>query len=363
VLADTFDLVRVAETVGRNGTRVRRRDLLSLAAGLGAAAAFARNEVWERLAYALAHPAQMNEAIVREMEAGAAGFHLLEETIAAPALLKGLTIRLREVSTLLGGPADPDSGLRRRLLTVAGESSVLAGWAANDTGESGTARNFYDTAVTAAGDADDPGIIACALAYRSYFPSAKGANGRSRVLLADALDILPRTRSAGTAAWVHARHAEESAQLGDTGQAALSLAHAEEAYELADTSEDRVWTRFLDRVRFDSYRIGVYSRTGKMDEAQELAAALLSRLKNPDRKKAVMIFMDIASAHLARNAVNEAAGCARNGLAVMRQTGFTIWLPRYAALAQSLNRFQRQPAVRAYLEELAITKRQFSPAS
>ena len=37
--ADTFDLQLLAEAIGRNGTAVRRRDLLALAAQLGAGAA------------------------------------------------------------------------------------------------------------------------------------------------------------------------------------------------------------------------------------------------------------------------------------------------------------------------------------
>ena len=75
------------------------------------------------------------------------------------------------------------SDLRRRLIVVAGESSVLAGWLASDMGDSATARNFYETAMKAAAEADDPAIAACTLAYQSYIPSMKGANGRARVLL------------------------------------------------------------------------------------------------------------------------------------------------------------------------------------
>ncbi len=72
---DTFDLQLLAETIGRNGEDVKRRDLLSLAASLGAIAALAQSDVWERLAYALTNPAAMNEAIVRQMEVRSAGFH------------------------------------------------------------------------------------------------------------------------------------------------------------------------------------------------------------------------------------------------------------------------------------------------
>ena len=58
VPADTFDLQLLAETIGRNGTAVRRRDLLALAAQLGAGAAVGHGEVWERLADALTRPAR-----------------------------------------------------------------------------------------------------------------------------------------------------------------------------------------------------------------------------------------------------------------------------------------------------------------
>ena len=314
VPADTFDLQLLAEAIGRNGTRVKRRDMLALAAQLGATAALAQNGVWERLAYALANPGATDEATVREMEARAAGFHHLEEIVTAPALLKGLTAHLREVSTLLNGSADdPKNELRRRLMVVVGESTVLAGWAASDMRESAAARNFYDTAMQAAKQAGDPAIASCALAYRSYIPSTKGANGRARVLLAEALQNISETTSPATVAWIAARHAEESAQLGDQTQALASWGRAEEAFAIADPDEDRVWTRFLDQNRFDSYRIATYSKIGKLEEAQEAAAAVLSRLTQPDKKKAVIIFEDIAAAFLARGSVNEASRAAQNG--------------------------------------------------
>ena len=241
VPADVFDLQLLAEAIGRNGTTVKRRDMLALAGQLGATAALAQSAVWERVAYALTNPGATDEATVREMEARTAGFHHLEEIVTAPTLLKGLTAHLREVSTLLNGSADdPKNELRRRLMVVAGESTVLAGWAASDMRESAAARNFYDTAMQAAKQAGDPAIASCALAYRSYIPSTKGANGRARVLLTEALQNISETTSPATVAWIAARHAEESAQLGDQTQALASWARAEDAFAIADPDEDRV---------------------------------------------------------------------------------------------------------------------------
>jgi tetratricopeptide (TPR) repeat protein len=257
----------------------------------------------------------------------------------------------------MGGPKDQ---LRKRLLITAGESALLAGWAASDVGDSGAARNWYDTAVKVAKEADDPGIAACALAYRSYIPSTRGANGRSRALLTEALELLSeQADSPGTVAWLYARHAEESAQLGDVRQALNSWRRAEEAYSVADPEEDRVWTRFMDRNRFDSYHIATYSRIGRLDEASEIAANVLARLSQPDRKKAAIIFEDIARAHLSRGSVNEASRLAKSGITILRETEFAMWMPRYETIAQALRPYSKQPAVRAFLEEFGIAKRQF----
>jgi hypothetical protein len=99
---------------------------------------------------------------------------------------------------------------------------------------------------------------------------------------------------------------------------------------------------------------------GRIDEAQEIANTVLTRLENPDMKKAVYIFEDMAMAHLAHDSVIEALKMARNGLAIRREVEFAMRLPRYEAVAQALRNQSRQPTIRAYLEEFAMTKRQFA---
>jgi hypothetical protein len=76
---------------------------------------------------------------------------------------------------------------------------------------------------------------------------------------------------------------------------------------VADIDEGWVWTRFLDQNRFDSYQISTLAKLGRLDEAQEIAGGFLARLDHPDRKKAAIIFEEMATAHLSRGAVNEAS--------------------------------------------------------
>ena len=365
VPADTFDLQLLAEAIGRSGRGANRREAMQAAvAQITAGSSLAQNDICERLAYALTNPRATDEGVIREMEARSAGFHHLEEIASGLALMRGITAHLREITTLLNGAgSEPRSELGRRLISVAGESSVLAGWLASDMGDSATACNFYDTAMKAAQSAEDPAIAACALAYRSYVPGIKGNNGRARLLLSEALGMVSETDSPATVAWIAARHAEESAAVGDTAQALSSWARAEEAFSMADPDEDRVWTRFLDQDRFESYRIATYSKIGRLDDAQEVASLLLDRMDQSHRKTAAIIFEGIATANLARGAVNEASQVAQNGLGILRETGFSMRLPRFEAMARGLERYQRQPRVRAYLEEFAMTKRQIAAPS
>jgi len=66
--ADSFDLLRLAEVIGRRG-KVKRRDLLALAAAISAGAATASSDIWERITYGLTKPTGMDEAMVRAIEA------------------------------------------------------------------------------------------------------------------------------------------------------------------------------------------------------------------------------------------------------------------------------------------------------
>ncbi len=159
-----------------------------------------------------------------------------------------------------------------------------------------------------------------------------------------------------------ARYAEESAAIGDKAQAVESWARASDAYAIADTDEDRVWTRFMDQNRFDSYHIATLAGIHRLDEAQELAATVLARLDQPDRKKAVIILEGIASAHLTRRSVSDASTIGRHALAVLRETEFAMWLPKFEALAQGLRRWEHAEPVRAFLEEYGVTKRQLAPS-
>lgn len=359
---DPYDIQLLAAAVGKVSGTLNRREMLELAAAIGTAATLGRNDVWERLSYAITRPVAVGEAIVREMEERSAGFHQLDLVMPARSLYKSIMAHLGELSTLLNGTSsDPANELRTRLIAVAGECASLAGWWASDAGDVTAARNLYKTAEKAAEESGDLSINACLLGYRSYAPSMKGAHGRSRMLLAEALEVLPKSVSPTTESWLAARYAEESAALGDKRQALASWGRAEDAFSLADPEEDRVWVRFFDKNRFDSCRISTYANIpGKLDKAEEIANDMLSSVGQFEHKRIVIVLSDIASAHLRHGHTNEACRIAKDGLAALRESEFTTWLPKFEELAKAVGPWRTREPVRAFLEDFAITKRQFS---
>jgi hypothetical protein len=183
---------------------------------------------------------------------------------------------------------------------------------------------------------------------------------RARALLGNALETVSGLDSPASVAWLAARHAEESAALGNQAQALRSWSQAAEAHDVADPEEDRVWTRFMDQNRFDAFRISTFVGIGRLDDAHEAARVVMSRLVQSDRKKAAIILGDIASASLAQGAVDDAVRLAREGLVAVRETEYAIWLPKFEELGVGLSRWRNQPSVRSFLEDLATTKRRFT---
>ncbi|MFD0851224.1 hypothetical protein ACFQ07_03290 [Actinomadura adrarensis] len=359
---DPYEIQLLAGAVGKIRGNVSRRKVLGLAATVGGAATIGGTDVWDRLSYAISKPVAVDEAIVNEIENRSAGFHQLDMVLPGPGLYKSIMAHLGELSTLLNGITDdPKNELRRRLIVVAGESAALAGWWAYDAGDVTAAHHLYKTAERAAEEAEDPAITSCLLAYRSYAPSMKGAHGRARALLGDALEALPRSDSPTVEAWLAARYAEESAALEDARSALTSWRRAEEAFAVADPEDDRVFVRFFDQSRFSSCHISTFANIpGKLDEAEDIASGMISSVGQLDPKRVAIVLGDVATAHLRRGHNYEACRLAKDGLQAVRESEFATWLPKFDSIAKSVSPWRTKEPVRNFLEELALTKRQLA---
>jgi len=136
-------------------------------------------ESWDRLLLALQGSAPVDDDMVAHLEAQTAGFHELERQLPGRALFPKLDAHLDGLAEMLRGQMSP--ARRRRLIRAAGDAAVLAGWIAWDMHNPVASMRLYKTASVAAHEGEDPALLACLLAYRSY---AIGVNGDHRTAVA-----------------------------------------------------------------------------------------------------------------------------------------------------------------------------------
>ncbi|GLW10312.1 hypothetical protein Misp01_54400 [Microtetraspora sp. NBRC 13810] len=345
-----IDLPTLAWVVGRLDTRMDRRTMLLLAAGMTAEVGASITDPWERLSRALSGPQSLDEDIVERLEARTIGFHRLESVLPARTIYQGLTGHINELSTLLhGNPADR---YRRRLAASAGEAATLAAWIAWDLKQPGQSASFDRVAALTAKESGHPVIQACGLGYKSY-----AVEGRAAVdVLRQAQAYLPADGDDATRAWLLCREAEELAGLGDR-QAIDRLHRAEEAYSRARPHRERAWTRFLDPGRIAAFQLSTYVRLGDERRVIEAGqAALSSAAQDSDRKIVAVIYADIAQAQLQIGDVSEGVSYARRSLEAAQRSESTWGMKHLAKVEQALATRPDQ-AARELLGDIIATRR------
>jgi transcriptional regulator with XRE-family HTH domain/tetratricopeptide (TPR) repeat protein len=323
---------------------VKRRDFLRCLA-VGAATPFGLDsEPWTRLLHALQPQGTVNEDSVADVEAATSGFHALEHHVPASHLFGRLANHVNQIAGLLERPmAGP---LRKRLTVAAGESAALAGWLAWDLRDRGRAQNLYDTALVAAGEAGDPALQACTLAYRSYMEEAP----TSLELLEQARSLIDPDAYPATYAWLSGREAEERAQLGSPKPALNVLDGGLSAHSSAQADQERAWTGFLDSSRMQGFAISTYGRLGQLAEARQAATDALAVLG--EQKHSAMILADIADVELQQGHLDEGLQRAEAALDVVVKTEFSVGFERLTKLRHRLRRWAGEPSVRHFEDQL-----------
>ncbi|GAB1693585.1 helix-turn-helix transcriptional regulator [Krasilnikovia sp. M28-CT-15] len=135
-------------------------------------------------------------------------------------------------------------GTRRALLSVLSEQTQLAGWAAFDAGWINRSTGLYRKSYAAAVEADDPALLANALALKAY---QKAFTGRPDADLAHAsIEALDDRVPVRVHALIHDRASWSFALAGRPTQAEFSLDAATRALSVADAAEPPHWASWVD---------------------------------------------------------------------------------------------------------------------
>lgn len=227
---------------------VNRRQLLTAAAST--AALVATSESADRV----------GESDVVEIAQGIDDLRALDQHSGGDRL--GLFARrlVHDIERLLRGRYSADMG--RRLQGVLGEASVLAGWLAQDAGDTSAAIRLYGEVMAAAHLADDPLLMAHACSNLAFVTvkvdqparAVQSAQAGQRAALHGRGG--PRLR-----ALLAAREATGHAALGDSTAAQDTARRAWRALDSGQGS-DPAWVTFVTPVELAGILGHVYSRIG-----------------------------------------------------------------------------------------------------
>lgn len=311
---------------------MERRKLIG-GAVIGAAVA---SEPWGRLALALAKGSRVDAHTADALVKRASALHISENHLTARQLQGHVEAHLDAITAVLPHALDHE----RELSIAAGETAALAGWIAWDLGDHPAARSYYQVTAECAAAAGHPPLRALALAYASY-----GAAGpvRRLELLAQAVAHVRGPGNATAAAWIHARHAEEAAAIGDVTAALRALDRARTAYDYADHTAEQAWVQFMTPARMDSLVLSVYGQLAH-PELAEAADAATRRLGSELSDAGVVILGDLAAALLAGGDIDQGVHVARQFAAAADARPNTMGRARALNVADQLPDRERELA-------------------
>ncbi|HEY8524691.1 MAG TPA: helix-turn-helix transcriptional regulator [Acidimicrobiales bacterium] len=228
----------------------------------------------------------------------------LDGTMPSRDLAEAVLAHLR-VTGRAAATAD-DIGARARLAGALSEVAGFAGWLHWDMYDLGSARRYYDVAITSAREAGDPVLSAYMTGTLAAFAAELGDASESLALVAAANQQLGNDPPAIAVAWLSAVGALAHASASDERAALAALDRSQAAVERqADESPPWPWVFAFDSARVAAYRLACAVRLGKPHLAVRAAYDAGPMLVAPTRQAALWR-LDHADAHLQAGEVDYA---------------------------------------------------------
>ena len=333
-----------------------RRRFLTGASTVGAVA-YASTfglEPWQRLSSSLQRRTRVDLTVVDNLETMTTTLSRLFLTVAPVALVGPSRSHLDTLTQLLNDGSIP-ARLRRRLASLAGESSILMAWLMQDQGDDAIAQEFYLTALDAADEAGDPGIGAYAIASASTLEAFRSSPSQSIHLLTDATVKGSAVRAAtpSTRAWAYSLVAEAYTRDGNTAEAFRALDIAQDILSSEHDDDPRPRSPFFDSARLAGERGVTGVRLHRPDDAEPALLEALAGLEK-DPKSESRILTHLARVQLQRSEVEQACATVMRSLEVARRTGSSTGVRDIHDFRRGLTRWKDIDAVRQLDDHLAV---------
>lgn len=347
------EAVEAAETVDKEDD-VRRRQFLQYMSVVTGATMLD----WDRLAAMLrGQLGPGDRVLVDDLEVITRSYARQVETVAPGSLLPALRSHLAVLSGSLHA-GQPDE-VRRRLLSLTGETAVLAGrlsWLLDNRGE---ARQCWNLACDLAKEAGDDTLLAEALGNQRVLYSTipnRGQYGRpdrALAVLDAAVGRLTPTSSPYARMMVLLLRAEDHAAIGNADASQRDLEAAEAALISAGGPHDGYYALW-DAGRIAGYRGSCALALDRPEEASTVLEAALGQTSALLIGQRCAVMTDLATAYAMQREVEHSAALLMQCADTAERTGMGELLQRVHGARVRLDPWRDAPEVRLLDERLAV---------
>ena len=313
---------------------------------------------WDRLAATLRGQLGPNDRVlVDDLEAITRSYARQVETMAPSSLLPALRSHLAVLTGSLHS-GQPDA-VRRRLLSLSGETALLAGrlsWLLDNRGE---ARRCWTLAADLGREARDETLVASTLGMQRVFHSTipnRGRYGSTDRALAvlDAAELrLSGMSSPYVRMMVLLSRAEDHAALGDADSSQRDLEAAEAALAGAAGPDDGLYALW-DAARIAGYRGSCALALDRPEEASTMLESALSATSERLIGQRCAVVTDLAAAYAMQREVEHSAALLMESVDTAERAGLGELLQRVHGARVHLSPWAATPAVRQLDERLAL---------
>lgn len=220
-------------------------------------------------------------------------------------LAEPVLAHLRMATRLQAGIWDPMSG--HAMAAAVSEIAGLAGWLHWDMHDLGSARRHYRLAVEHAQRANDSLLTTYMLGSLASFVVHEGDASEGLALIQHATTTSTHQRPATAEAWLAATEAVAHANAGNDTKTWHALERAQAAVERVATEEAPPWPWVFpfDTRKVTNHRLTCAVRLRRPDIAYT-AVEDLSHTTSTHRKQGALVLLDLATAHVQTNEIDEA---------------------------------------------------------
>jgi transcriptional regulator with XRE-family HTH domain len=293
--------------------------------------------------------ARATTATVADLEQLAKRYRALYETSDPAALLTSVAAHVRLAQDALR--QDPAPNERRRLLRNLAEVAIVAGrLAADDLGNTMSARTYYSVALDAAREVANDQLTAIAHGHTAQLAATEG-------LTTAALDHLTAAReharsTPAIASWLATIEATIHADCGNQTEARDALDRAQNALDELGGRPAPESFHHHGTTQLTAATGHILLRTGDHSHACEVLTAAVAEPCLTPRRQRVLILVDLATTELHSGNLADACSHATQAAELLQQTAYAIGTARLRAFRTAAQRPLNSGALRALDEHL-----------